>query len=82
MARINLTLDRNTYTLLDEHARKLHKPRARVVKEILLEGLAQREAMERRKRLARDYAAGRDDTREVLEAWEVGQLEMLEDEGI
>ncbi len=81
MARINLTLDRDTYALLDQHARTSHKPRARVVKEILLEGLARRTAMERRKRLARDYAAGRSDAREVLEAWEASQLELLEDEG-
>ncbi len=81
MARINLTLDRDTYALLDQRARISHKPRARVVKEILIEGLARRAAQERRKRLARDYAAGRGDAREVLAAWEVGQLELLENEG-
>ncbi len=44
------------------------------------EGLAQREAAERRKQLAADYAAGRGDARALLRDREAGQLELMNDE--
>lgn len=80
MARINLTLDRDTYCELEEHARRARKPRARVVKELVVEGLARHAARERRQRLARDYAAGRADARALLKDLEAGQLGLLDDE--
>jgi metal-responsive CopG/Arc/MetJ family transcriptional regulator len=80
MARINLTLDRDTYGELERHAKRVGKPRARIVKEILVEGLARYTARERRQRLARDYAAGRPDARAVLNDLEFDQLEFLGDE--
>jgi metal-responsive CopG/Arc/MetJ family transcriptional regulator len=80
MARINLTLDHDTYTELEEHARRVRKPRARVVKELLIEGLSRYKARARRQRLARDYAAGRADARKMLDHLESGQLELLGDE--
>lgn len=80
MARINLTLDRDTYAELEEHARRAKKPRARVVKELLVEGLTRHKARARRERLAHDYAAGRVDARKTLSDLESGQLELLGDE--
>jgi hypothetical protein len=80
MARLNLTLDRDTYAELDEHARRAHQPRARVARELLVEGLARRAALDRRNRLARDYAAGRSDARALLNDFESGQADLLGDE--
>jgi len=80
IARINLTLDRDTYMQLDQHAKRSHKPRARVVKELLVEGLARHAARARRQQLARDYAAGRADARALLNDLEAGQVELLDDE--
>jgi hypothetical protein len=80
MARLNLTLDHDTYVELEEHARRANKPRARIVKELLIEGLSRHKARARRERLARDYAAGRADARKALSDLEAGQLELLGDE--
>jgi metal-responsive CopG/Arc/MetJ family transcriptional regulator len=80
MPRINLTLDSDTFRNIDRHARRAGKPRARLVKDILTEGLARRDALERRRRLAADYAKGRDDAREVLKDLERWQLELVDDE--
>jgi hypothetical protein len=80
MARLNLTLDQDTYAELGAHAKRARKPRARVAKELLIEGLAHHAARERRRRLARDYAAGRADARALLHEWEAGQLELLDDD--
>ena len=80
MARLNLTLDADTFRQLDRHTRRVGKPRAKVATEILREGLARREAAERRKRLARDYAAGRPDARALLKDLESPQIELLDDE--
>jgi metal-responsive CopG/Arc/MetJ family transcriptional regulator len=73
MARVNLTLDEDTFRRLTRHTKQLGKPRARVVAEILREELARREAAERRKRLAADYAAGRADARALLKDLEAAQ---------
>jgi hypothetical protein len=81
MARLNLTLDDDTFRRLDRHTRRVGKPRAKVATEILREGLARLEAAERRKRLAADYAAGRADARALLKDLESPQLELLDDEG-
>ena len=80
MARLNLTLDADTFRQLDRHTRRVGKPRAKVATEILREGLARREAAERRKRLAADYAAGRPDARDLLKDLESPQLDLLDDE--
>ena len=80
MARLNLTLDRDTYAELEKHAKQVGKPRARVVKEILSEGLARRAAAERRRKLAADYLAGRADARAALKDLESPQSELLDDE--
>ncbi|MGH7964723.1 MAG: hypothetical protein ACRERD_23405 [Candidatus Binatia bacterium] len=66
MARLNLTLNAATYTELEKHAKRQGKPRARVVAELLSEGLARRAVRERRKKVAADYLAGRADARALL----------------
>lgn len=81
MARLNLTLDVDTYEALDKHARKLRRPRANVAKEILREGLARRDSLDRRKQIAADYACGRKDARSLLKELERHQLELVGDEG-
>jgi hypothetical protein len=75
-----LTLDADTFRQLDRHTKRVGKPRAKVATEILREGLARREAAERRKRLAADYAAGRPDARDLLKDLESPQLDLLDDE--
>jgi len=66
MRRLNVTLDQETYAALERQAKQTRKPCARVAKEILSEGLAQRNAAARHKKLAADYRAGRADARALL----------------
>ena len=80
MARVNLTLDEETFRELDRHTKRAGKPRAAIVRELLREGLARRAAADRRKRLAADYAAGRSDARAILKDLESPQLELMGDE--
>ena len=80
MPRLNFTLDEDTLRQLDRHTKRSGKPRATLARELLREGLAQREAAERRKQLAADYAAGRGDVRTLLRELEAGQLELMDDE--
>ena len=80
MARLNVTLDQETYAALQRHAKRVRKPRAKVAKEILAEGLARRDAASHRKKLAADYLAGRADTRALLKDLELSQLELIDDE--
>ena len=81
MRRLNVTLDRETYEALERFAKQARKPCARVAKEILSEGLAQRDAAARRRKLAADYRSGRADARALLNDLESLQLELLDDEG-
>ncbi|MBK6692218.1 MAG: hypothetical protein IPG50_08430 [Myxococcales bacterium] len=75
MARVNLTLDDDTKSWLDRHA----KPdrRAALARTLIREAIDRREALARRKKLAADYAAGRADSRGLLEDFEAGSLEVL-----
>ena len=79
MERINLTLDADTSSALDKHAREQGMARATVARELIREALAQRRVMEARRKMARDYAAGRADAAEVLGDLESSQLELLGD---
>lgn len=81
MARLNLTLDEDTFRRLDRHIKRTGRPRAALARELLREALAQREAAEQRRQLAADYAAGRSDARAVLRDLEAGQLALMDDEG-
>ncbi len=80
MERLNLTLDPSTSSALAKHARREGKPRAAVARELIQEAIRRREEMERQRKLARDYAAGREDVRELLDAIEGPQLDLLGDE--
>jgi hypothetical protein len=80
MERLNLTLDDVTSDHLARHAQREGKPRAALARELICEALAQRDAAAQRRKLARDYAAGRADAKLLLEDLEGPQLELLSDE--
>jgi len=75
MARVNLTLTEVSFQKLSRYAKRSGAPAAALARTLLLEGLERREAEERRRKLASDYAAGRPDARELLKDLEPGQLE-------
>ena len=77
MERLNLTLDEGTSGALARHARREGKPRAAFARELIREAIARREVLEAERKLARDYAAGRSDVKEVLREMELAQLELL-----
>jgi predicted transcriptional regulator len=81
MTKLSVILDQKTYEALEKQAKQTRKPCVRVAKEILSEGLARRDAVARRKKLAADYRAGRADARALLNDLESVQLELLDDEG-
>lgn len=78
MARLNLTLDADTFSRLVRHARDAGARRASLARTLLREALERREALARRRKLAADYAADRDDVRAALEELEPGELELLD----
>jgi len=78
MERLNLTLDADTLRALDRYARARHRPRAALARELLREALARQERLERRAKIARDYAEGRGDARELLAELSPAQLELLD----
>lgn len=80
MSRLNLTLDEATLSSLERHAAREKTATAAFARRLLVEALAQREALTRRRKLAQDYAAGRDDASEILADLERPQLENLLDE--
>jgi hypothetical protein len=80
MERLNLTLDEGTSGALARYARREGKPRAALARELIHEAIARREALERQRRLARDYAAGRSDAKQLLKDLETAQLELLDRE--
>jgi ribosomal protein L25 (general stress protein Ctc) len=78
VARLNLTLDQDTFARLEKHARESRTRRATLAKTLIQEALEGREAARRRRKLAADYAAERDDARDLLRELEAGQLELLD----
>ncbi len=82
MMKLNVTLDRETFEILERQAKKAQKPCVKMAKDILSEGLAQRDAAAQRERLAADYRAGRADARALLNDFESLQSELLDDEGV
>jgi hypothetical protein len=76
--RLNLTLDRDTSSRIDRRARDAGTPRAAVARELIIAALDRQDAIERRRRLAADYAAGHEDARGLLADFEAGQVEPLE----
>ena len=80
MERLNLTLDEGTSGALARHARHEGKPRATLARELIREAIAQRDALELKRKLARDYMAGRSDAKQILTDLEAAQLELLDRE--
>jgi len=80
MARLNLTLDDDTYGSLKRHASRLSRAPAGLARELVQEGLERREAAERRRALVQDYLAGRDDARALLDDFELPQIDLLDDD--
>lgn len=78
MSRLNLTLDEGTSSRLEAHARRLGARRATLAASLLKDALDRQEVLERRKKLAADYAADRDDARDLLQEIEAGQMDSLE----
>jgi hypothetical protein len=81
MGRLRLTLDEGTSEALARHARREGKLRAALARELIREAITRREALERERRLARDYTAGRSDARQLLRDLEAAQLDLLDREG-
>ena len=79
MARLNLTLDADTADALERHARRQKRPTASLARELLREALDRRDALDRQRRLARDYVAGRADARLALADLEAAQLDLLDE---
>lgn len=80
MPRLNLTLDIDTYSRLEGHARRHDTPRSAFARQLIDEALTQREADERREKLAADYASEREEAESSIVELEVGQLEVIGDE--
>jgi hypothetical protein len=78
MGRLNMTLSDDTERALARHAKKLRVPVATFARTVLCEGLAHREILERKRQLAKDYAAGRTDTSSLLDELSELQLEIVE----
>ena len=80
MARLNLTLDEETWRRLDECARRSGERRASLARRLLKEALGRRDVLERRKKVARDFAAAGSHDVDLLRALEEGQLDLLDDD--
>lgn len=79
MARLNLTLEDDTFDRLERRAIDQGKARAAIARELLIGALDRLARQERQERLARDYAADRDDAAAILAEHETGQLDLLDD---
>lgn len=80
MARLNLTLDGDTFDTLRRDARKAKTRVATYARQLLREAIAHRDQQERRRRWAQAYRADRQDATALLRDLERGQLEIMGDE--
>jgi len=80
MNRLNLVLDDDTAQRLSRHAKKHGEPLAKAAKRLIQKGISDEERVERERKLAADYAAGRAEARDLLADLEGAQGELLEDE--
>jgi metal-responsive CopG/Arc/MetJ family transcriptional regulator len=78
--RLNLTLDDVLSTAIERHAKREGKPRAAVARDLIQEAIRRREQVETRRKLIRDYAAGREDAAALAAELEPLELEALDDE--
>jgi predicted transcriptional regulator len=77
MARLNVTLDNDTFNRLAQYAQGEGRARSAIARELLIEALSRIDRLGKLERLARDYAQGRDDAESLLADLEAGQLELL-----
>jgi plasmid stability protein len=77
MQRLNLTLDEEVSSALRKHAKREGKPQAAVARELIRAALLALEEREKRRRLARDYVAGRADAQALLSEMEAAELESM-----
>ncbi len=80
MPRVNIMLDDDTMNRLSRHAKHLGLPSAAAARALIQDGLARRERLERRRKLAEDYAAGRQDATRLLHVMEPGQWSLLDED--
>lgn len=80
MSRLNLTLDDDTFEWIERHAARHKIRQAALARQLLQEAVARREAIAQRRKLAADYAAGREDAAELLQEMESGELALLNSE--
>ncbi len=78
MARLNLTLDCDTFNRIERYAQAEGRARSSIARDLLVEALNRIDRLARLKRLARDYAQGRQDSESLLDDLEAGQLELLD----
>lgn len=78
MSRLNLTLPETTMKALTRYAQG--RPTAQVARELLEEALAREAKAQALRKLARDYAAGRQDALELLADFEPLAAEVLSEE--
>ena len=80
MARLNLTLDAETFSQLDRDARRERVRLATHARRLLREALARRAQGERDQRWALAYRAGRADARQHARDMDAAQLDVMGDE--
>ena len=80
MSRLNLTLDSDTLAWLERHASSAKMAVASLARQLVKEAVEQRDRTERLRKLASDYAAGRDDAKDILRDLESAQLAGLLDD--
>ena len=80
MARLNLTLDGETFGTLRREARKEKTRVATYARRLLREAISRREQQERRRRWAEAYRADRADAAALARDLEPGELELMGDE--
>jgi hypothetical protein len=73
MSRINLTLDADTDHRLEQHARRAGLRITSFARQLIREALDRREQAARRRKLAADYAADREDATALLREMETAQ---------
>ena len=82
MARINLTLNEDTYSSIVEHAREEGMPQASMARKLIKEALDRRNALKKLRKLASDYGAEGKGSARLLEDLEAGQLDLIDDEAL
>ena len=81
MARLNLTLDSDTWSDLSRRAVRQRMAKSALARELLSRALRRESEIERRRRLAEDYVRGRGDARKILADLELAQLDLVDDDG-